>query len=545
VKLTTLIAAVFVTALASTADAHFVLVEPAATLMQNNLGDPQKIAPCGGVSANPGRGTPANPGTPTNAVTQLKGGSMLHVKVQETVFHPGHYRVALARTPVQLPADPAVTTRDSERGPWSVSAAIQNPTMPPVLVDGLFPHTERATGAFETDIAIPNVNCPNCVLQVIQFMAEHARNADGDFSYHHCATVQITADASKPIDTRWAGLVAGGLQPSGAAGLQGGTVAGAPQGAGAQANAQPAPAREVTVSAIPGVVAAGAKWQLVWGGSDNADGLVGTPDGGVLFAQEQPKRISKLDKNGKLTTFVENTHGAGSVAMDARERLLVVERTCTDPGLRLASPCAEPTRISVIYPEKERKVLADSIDGKDLGRLNDLVVAKNGHIYFTSNGAFHLTPAGKVEAIGANLRTNGIMLSPDEKTLYVTNGSGVVAFDVQADGSVKNQRDFAKLETGNGDGLAVDAEGRLYVTSMAAGVQVFGPDGKALGTIPTPRAVISAAFSGPDKKTLYVVGSGAVDSSGKEMTTAAGVRNNAKSIYKLDMVAQGFRGRAK
>ncbi len=526
-KLRILLTLLSITTLSGVAEAHFVLMEPASTLMQNNLGDPQKIAPCGGVSANPARGTPANPGTPTSAVTPVKGGSTLHIKVQETVFHPGHYRVALARTMAQLPADPVVTTRDSDRGPWSVSAAIAAPA-PPIIGDGLFPHTERPTAMWETDIAVPNIDCPNCILQIIQFMAEHARNLDGDYSYHHCAALTITADPAKPRDGNWAALLA----PQ----VPGGRGAGAGQG-------QPAPVRDVTVKAIPGVVADGAKWALVWGGSDNADGLVGTPDGGVLFAQEQPKRVSKIDKSGKLSSVVENTHGAGSLTLDTKGRIIAAERTCTDPGL--GAPCAEPTRVAIVYPEKERKVLADSLDGKDLGRLNDLVVARNGNVYFTSGGAFRVTPAGKVETIGADLRTNGIMLSPDEKTLYITNGGTVVAFDVQPDGSVKNQRDFAKLESGGGDGLAVDAAGRLYVTSQAAGVQVFGTDGKYLGTIPTPRAVISAAFSGPDKKTLYVVGSGALDSSGKEMTTAPGVRNNAKSIFKIDLLAEGFKGRAK
>ena len=197
-----LLIGVAVTALSTVADAHFVLVSPAASFVQNRLGDPQKMGPCGGVSANPGRGTPANPGVSSGAVTQVKGGSMLHLLVNETVFHPGHYRVALARTAAQLPADPKVTTRDSDRGPWSVSADIQNPVVAPVLMDGLFAHTERPTANWEADIPMPNINCPNCLLQVIQFMAEHAKNQDGDYSYHHCAVVNITADSSKPLDDR-------------------------------------------------------------------------------------------------------------------------------------------------------------------------------------------------------------------------------------------------------------------------------------------------------------------------------------------------------
>jgi hypothetical protein len=198
-----LLVAIAVASLSQAADAHFVLMEPSASLMQNNLGDPQKVAPCGGQSADPVRGTAANPGVPSNAVTKLTGGSQFHLKIQETVFHPGHYRVALARTASALPVDPVVTTRDTERGPRSVSAVIQNPPAAPVLVDGLFAHTEKATGLWEADIAIPNITCADCVLQVIQFMAEHGKNLDGDYSYHHCAVVQITADPSKPMDSRW------------------------------------------------------------------------------------------------------------------------------------------------------------------------------------------------------------------------------------------------------------------------------------------------------------------------------------------------------
>ena len=166
-------------------------------------------------------------------------------------------------------------------------------------------------------------------------------------------------------------------------------------------------------------------------------------------------------------------------------------------------------------------------------------------MYFNSGVTYRLSPNGQVTLIGPNLRTNGIMLSPDEKTLYATNGPVVVAFDVQPDGSVKNLRDFAKLEAGgNGDGMAVDSTGRLYVTSQAMGIQVFSPEGKYLGVIPAPRDVASIAFSGPDKKSIYVTSGGALID-GKEFQTPAGVRNNAKSIFKLPMLSQGFKGRAK
>jgi gluconolactonase len=307
---------------------------------------------------------------------------------------------------------------------------------------------------------------------------------------------------------------------------------------------QPQPARDVAVTAIPGVVAAGTSWTIAWQGTDNADGIVGTDDGGLLFAQEQPNRVSKLDGNDRVSAYLEDTHGAGALSVDSRGRLLAVQRTCTDPGRGAAAgPCSEPTAIAVLAPQ--RMTLADSIDGKPLGRLNDLVAAKNGSIYFTSGGAFRLDPAGHVASLGENIRANGIILSRNERVLYITNGNIVIAFDVQPDGTTANRRDFARLEAGGaGDGMAIDAEGRLYVTSNP-GVQVFGASGMYVGVIPTPRAPISAAFSGPGKKTLYVVGSGAAGADGREIVTPAGVRNNAKTIYRLPMLAAGFPGRPK
>jgi hypothetical protein len=196
VKRTLLAVALGVACMSGVADAHFVLVAPSASLAQNRLGDPQKLGPCGGTSADSG--------TPTNDISKVQGGQNLHLKVEETVFHPGHYRVALAvNSRAELPADPEVTTQPSERGPRSVSAVIARTPEAPVLADGLFVHTVKATGPFEADVLIPNINCEKCTLQVVQFMAEHGLNADGGYFYHHCADLQITADPAKPVDRRF------------------------------------------------------------------------------------------------------------------------------------------------------------------------------------------------------------------------------------------------------------------------------------------------------------------------------------------------------
>src|SRR5215471_16778105 len=79
--------------------AHFKLVEPASWIVEDDRGDPQKAGPCGGSNTDWGK--------PSYAVTQAVGGSKLHVKVQETIYHPGFYRVALAvNSPTELPPDP-------------------------------------------------------------------------------------------------------------------------------------------------------------------------------------------------------------------------------------------------------------------------------------------------------------------------------------------------------------------------------------------------------------------------------------------------------
>ena len=185
---------------AAPAYAHFILVAPDAWVEVNVLGDPQKAAPCGT--------SDITKGTPTGKVTEMKGGDTLHIKIKETIYHPGYYRVALAVLDrAELPADPVAETREGPRGPISVSAKVDPAPKPPVLADGLFMHRERpAKDTFwETDIKLPNINCDKCTVQVLQFMEEHGLNKEGEFSYHHCADLKITANSALPIDTSWPG----------------------------------------------------------------------------------------------------------------------------------------------------------------------------------------------------------------------------------------------------------------------------------------------------------------------------------------------------
>lgn len=193
---TLMLGAALLLALAPRGFAHFRLLEPASWLQESELGDPQWSPPCGGTLTDPGK--------PTGAMTKVQGGDKLHIRIREMAFHPGFYRVALAvNSRSELPPDPEATTVPGPKGPRSVAGAIHYPPLPPVLVDGLFMHVAPLDKDQETDVEIPNINCAKCTLQVIEFMANHGRNPTGDYTYHHCADLQIHANPNKPIDTRW------------------------------------------------------------------------------------------------------------------------------------------------------------------------------------------------------------------------------------------------------------------------------------------------------------------------------------------------------
>jgi uncharacterized protein (TIGR03382 family) len=177
----------------TSAYAHFKLNAPASMTVQDQYGSPQKSAPCG-LSDSP---TSADQSTKTNAVTTVQTGSMLAIKINETIGHPGHFRVAIAQTMAGLPADPPVTAAN---GDPCDSTTIMNPAVMPVLGDGLLPHTATLAGEQTMNVQLPaGFTCTNCVLQVIQYMGNHGLNNPGGCFYHHCATVTI-ADNVPAVD---------------------------------------------------------------------------------------------------------------------------------------------------------------------------------------------------------------------------------------------------------------------------------------------------------------------------------------------------------
>lgn len=305
----------------------------------------------------------------------------------------------------------------------------------------------------------------------------------------------------------------------------------------AQQSAAPAPAAPLLTPAIPGVVAAGTPVQLIREGFQGTEGPVTLPDGSLIFTETQASRITRIAADDSISTFLENSNGSNGLGFNSRGELISVQTV--------------KPQVGVVYPPAGVKVLAAEYQGQPFGRPNDLVVSSKGGVYFTDPGVapqagqppqpkpavYFISPQGKLSRLAIELaRPNGIQLSPDEKLLYVANtlGEHVLAYDIAADGTVSGERRFARLsgwsrsDTGvsssGADGLAVDAQGRLYVASNA-GIEVFAASGDALGVIPLPKKPQNLAFAGPDKRTLYVVGRGAA--------------------YRIAVQTPGFGGRAK
>ncbi|WP_427501445.1 SMP-30/gluconolactonase/LRE family protein [Methylomonas sp. MED-D] len=275
--------------------------------------------------------------------------------------------------------------------------------------------------------------------------------------------------------------------------------------------------------AIPGVAAGGVVLELIKDGFNGTEGPIGYNDGSLLFTETNANKIVRIGPDDQVSTFLENSNGANGLALTPDGKIIAVQ--------------TKDTQVGAIYPVKEKTVLAKDYQGVKFQRPNDLVRAGNGGIYFTDSGTrptkenpnpepshpgmFYIGPDGALKQLANDIeRPNGIQLSKDEKTLYVANTQGehILAYDIAADGSIANRRNFAKLEgwqkgedgtwSSGADGLALDDEGRLFVASNA-GIEVLSAKGEALGTIPVPKKPQNLAFAGINKSTLYVVGRGA------------------------------------
>jgi gluconolactonase len=296
------------------------------------------------------------------------------------------------------------------------------------------------------------------------------------------------------------------------------------------------PAWDTYTPNVPGVVAAGTRVELITDTLNGTEGPVAMPDGTLVFTEGGARRLTRIDKDGKLSPFLDNIQ-SGGLGFDSKGRMIANDNTQGKQG------------IYIVYPKGAETTLVDRKTQGFMG-ANDLTVDKKGGVYFTQPeqaNVGYILPEGKgMKIVAENItRPNGITLSTDEKILYVNDSRGeyLLAYDVQPDGSVTNRRNFAKYDqintsaaggdvgpslryrvTSCADGLAVDKEGRVF-NAGCNGIQVYSPQGRHLGTIPTARQVQNLAFAGPDKKTLYLVG-----------------RNAA---WKIQTLTQGFQGRAK
>ena len=294
------------------------------------------------------------------------------------------------------------------------------------------------------------------------------------------------------------------------------------------------PAAETVAPDIAGVVKGGTKVQILKQGLNlGTEGPIALNDGSgaVLFTNQQGNTVTKIDKDGNFSTFLERITGINAITITRDGRFVGLQRL-QDGG---------KAQIAVLYPKGQEKVLSDNINGQPLLAPNDLISDKKGGVYFTVPGAmppavYYVTPDGKTVVATTEVdRPNGITLNKDESILYVNAGANYLrAFDIQPDGSLKNGRDTAKYQfmvTGaNGvaasgaDGVAIDNDGRFYICTNG-GVEIFDAQYNYLGVIPLARKGQNLAFAGPDKKTLYVVGT--------------------QVAWKIDMLTPGFLGRAK
>ena len=306
----------------------------------------------------------------------------------------------------------------------------------------------------------------------------------------------------------------------------------------------------------PGLLAATAAAALAFGASPPAARAQGAPaarpvevaatiaftegptvdaDGAVYFTDLRGAgRILKMSPDGTVTTYREPSHRANGLIFDREWRLLACEGGNGDDVL------PRITRTNVETGEVE--VLADRFEGRRLHQPNDLTIDGQDRIYFTDrpgpnvtpeqtgvHGVYRIDPDGSITRILTEPeveRPNGIVISPDDTTLYVIEtaqqdgGARMIrAFDLAADGMASNMRVFHDFHPGrSGDGMTVDSEGNLYVAAglnrlrgtsetldTVAGVHVFSPTGELLEHIPIHEDTITnVAFGGDDLRTLYV-----------------------------------------
>lgn len=265
----------------------------------------------------------------------------------------------------------------------------------------------------------------------------------------------------------------------------------------------------------PGVPGVGPTGEIakVAGDFQFTEGPAADGQGNLYFTDVRANKIHKVDAEGKLTTFMENSEGCNGLMFDKA-------------GVLYACQGGKGRVVKIDVATKEVTPVAEQYDGKPFNRPNDLVVDSAGGVYFTdpmfgrgeapqsAQSVYYVDKGGKVTRLISDLeRPNGVLLSPDERTLYVlpSGTPALMAYPIESPGKIGEGKVLAELmkpEEGQprgGDGLSVDTRGNVYLTVPAlSGIQVVTPAGQTLGMIKFPEAPSNCCFGGKDMRTLYV-----------------------------------------
>jgi gluconolactonase len=263
-----------------------------------------------------------------------------------------------------------------------------------------------------------------------------------------------------------------------------------------------------------------------------SEGPVWIREGGYLLLSDVPaNKMYRWSPHDGLSTFLEPSGYDGPDAAAFREA--GSNGLVRGPGNTILMADHGNRAVARLdLATKAKTFLATRYRGKRFNSPNDLVLASDGSIYFTDppyglegldrsplkelphNGVYRLKPDGEVVLLEAGMSfPNGIILSPDGRTLYVANSDPkravVIAFDLGRDGAITGRRMFADMTPlvgaampGLPDGMAIDRKGNLFATGPG-GVHVFSPSGERLGRIETGTAVANCAF-GEDGRTLFL-----------------------------------------
>jgi gluconolactonase len=260
----------------------------------------------------------------------------------------------------------------------------------------------------------------------------------------------------------------------------------------------------IVLSASPDnvILAPGASVEKVVDGFGFTEGPAVDSAGNLFFVDDPNSKIYKWSADKKLSVFVENSEHANGMYIGKDDTLFA---------------CEGGTGSVVAYDKDGKKtVIASQYEGKQFNKPNDLWIDPKGGIYFTDpvygkdfkvvqggEHVYYISPDRKnVKRVADDfLRPNGIVGTPDGKTLYITDEKArkVWKYDIQDDASITNK----KLFYDNGiDGMTLDKNGNVYITVQE--VIVLNPAGKEIQQIKVPETPSNVCFGGKDKKTLYI-----------------------------------------